>query len=168
MTREYIRFDKEEFDRVDKKTREALIKVYKRLNPRHIFEENTDQHGVDLIIKDRDGKPLAYIEGEHTDTWIGKDFPYEEVRMFERKRHYVYGMDACSHYNCHAKAPLSCKNLPYGPLPVYISVVNKDYTRVLTYKANEAEKADSRYVPSRNGLEKMYFVPLKICVFNNI
>lgn len=156
MTSSTTYFDKKAFDEVDAKTRETLIKMFKKMNPEHTFDNNADQYGVDIIVKNKEGKPVAYIEAEHTNMWTGEKYPYTEVRMFERKRHFIYGKDA------------AWKDLPFGPLPVYLSIVNRDYTRALTYKAKDAEKATSRIVNSRNGPEKMYFVPLDICTFSTI
>lgn len=157
-------FDKKSYDEVDKKTKEAVISLFNKLNPGYLIIENKDEYGVDLIVY-QDKVPLCYLEVEHVRPWIDKQYPYKEVRLFTRKEHFLHGKDACVHSSCKSSSPFSCKELPHGPLPVLFCLVNYNYTRCLVYSSKDVKSMTRRIVPSRSGPEEMIFLPMDICSF---
>jgi len=158
-------FDQEAFNQRDKATRELIKKIFKQESPNLIVEDNTDQYGIDLIIKNKHGLPVYYVEGESTGAWLDGEYPYDSVILYERKEHFLYGLDACPHDSHHNTAPYSCKKLPHGPLPVYFFMANKDFTRVLYYNDDVAKASPREVVDTRRGPENVRKVPTKNCAY---
>ena len=156
-------FDKTLHDERDKATKDCVIKLYNQENKHLKVEENADQYGIDLIVKNKHGLPIHYVECESTYAWNGPDYPYSSVILYERKEHFLYNMDACSHPNCHKNHPYSCKKLIHGPMPIYFFVVNKHYNQALIYTANIAIASPGQIIQTDRGPEFVRLIPLDKC-----
>lgn len=155
-------FDYESYQKVDGSSREFTKKVLYLQNPNHTIETNPDRYGVDLIVKYGD-KAVAYIEVDNNKKWINKLPDRDYILLFERKEHFLYGKDACGHTTCKKAAPFSCKELPYGPLPIFFSTVNHNFTSLLLYKATDALECPRETLYANRGEELVRKIPVRSC-----
>ena len=75
-------FDQRLFDKYDAPARTRLKTILGEF-----VSDNPDQYKQDLIINDRECK-YKYIEIQVCATWIGDNYPFEKVFIYERKSHY--------------------------------------------------------------------------------
>jgi hypothetical protein len=79
------KFDRELFKKTDGKAKSKLIKLLK--GSKFEAEENTNCHGVDLLIFDKDSNHKGYVEVEIKSMWAD-DFKWPDVNFLKRKEKY--------------------------------------------------------------------------------
>lgn len=78
------RFDQDLHDQYDKE-KYVAIEYFKKKNMTAVV--NPVVHGVDLIVKDQNGKTF-YCEVEVKENWIGEKFDFPDIHVLYRKKKY--------------------------------------------------------------------------------
>ena len=139
------RFDKTLFEENDKKCRDKVREVLK--NTDFTVQDNSKVRGVDLLLFNRTGQHIGYIEVERKTVWKGQDFKYESVQFPERKRKYTE-LDK----------------------PTIFVMFNDDMTNFLVVKGTDLASSPCVEVPNKYMYkgEQFFQVPIDKVKFNDI
>lgn len=152
-----VTFNEERFSQSDEISREATRKLYKKIKPKWILEDNPNRYGVDFIVRDSSGKIIAYIECELSNTgFLEGSFKYPEIRLVSRKNHFLRGLDA------NERTVLSH--------PIYICTIDKELKGAVIYSTNDMmfygrlEEGCRNYIPNQGYVsEDMWCLNINYC-----
>lgn len=133
-------FDRELFNENDKRARKAVKRILEDYN----VIDNPKKMGVDLIVQDKDGNTMFYVECEIKKVWKS-EFTYTDVQFPFRKEKYCL-LDK----------------------PTYFIMLNYDLSQFLVVKHNDMlaspkEIVRNKYVPYG---EEFFKVSLEKVKFN--
>ena len=115
------KFDRTLYELADKTARDITKPLIKRLF-QFDCEDNPDKYGVDLLAY-KDGTLVNFVECELSGVWDNEPFPYEFVRLPERKGKFTNLMR-----------------------PTYFVMINRTRTKAIVYSSDKVKISSLREV----------------------